>query len=85
MAVSAVDRLETLKHLYAWEDHDEVRRLLLQHPETHDVLVDAADHVRRIFGAGTRMTLRVVHELDGSGPPALRAEIHAPQDVGDAL
>lgn len=84
MAVSTVDQLDTLRHLYAWEDPDEVRRLLLEHPETHAVLVEAVEHVRRNFGDGTRIGLRIAHELDGSGPPKLFADIHTAQDVADA-
>lgn len=77
--------LGILEDLYSWEDDALVRRLLVEHPETHDPLIHAATLIPRYFGASAYLSLRAAHEVDGDGPPTLLATIHTTQSPTQAL
>jgi hypothetical protein len=82
---SSAEGLDILEELYFWENYAGVRRLLLTYPETHGLLVHAASLMNGYFGAGSHLSLRVVPELDGAGPPMLRADIYTAQSPIEAL
>lgn len=81
----SIESLDIVKDLYTWEDDALVRRLLEEHPETHERLIHAAGLIPRYFGSGARLSLDVDYDREGSGPPTLAATIHTPQSPTEAL
>ena len=62
-----------------------VRRLLVEHPETHDPLIHAASLIPSYFGPGARLSLGLDRDLDGNEPPRLAATIHTSLSPTEAL
>ena len=83
--IRSAGTLGVLEDLYTWENDDLVRRLLVEHPETHEPLIHAAGLVPRYFGADAYVSLRAVHDVDGNGPPTLWVSIHTTQSPDEAL
>lgn len=81
----STESLDILEDLYVWEDDALVRRLLEEHPETHEPLIHAARLVPEYFGDGARLSLDIEHDLDGNEPPRLWATIHTAQSPTEAL
>jgi hypothetical protein len=81
---SAAD-IDELRELYVWENETDVRRELMMHPEIHEPLMQAARIIPNYFGPETWLSLRVVHEYDGTGPDSLVAYIHMSQPPQTAL
>lgn len=77
--------VEELHQIYTWDHGPDIRRALLQHPETRELLMHTPGVVSRIFGSQTKMSLRLVPEYDGQGPPNLVAYIHTDQPPEMAL
>ena len=77
--------IEALESLYSWEDYAGVLRLLLQHPEAHGPLVQAAAVVPELFGPNTPLSLRVVRDVESDGPDTLRADIYTSKPPREAL
>ena len=84
-AMSSIACLVTLENLYRWEDHVSVRKLLVEHPETHGPLIHAASLIPRYFGPDARLSLGVEHDLDGKEPPRLSATVSTSQPPREAL
>lgn len=84
-ATTSIESFDVVEDLYTWEDDALVRRLLVEHPETHDPLIHAASLVPEYFPPGTRLSLDIDYDREGSGPPTLAATIHTPQLPTEAL
>ena len=82
---SSAESMDILEDLFFWEDYPGVRRLLLQHPETHGPLVHAAGLIPEYFGSSSRLSLRVDWGPEGSDSPRLLANIYTTQAPADAL
>ena len=81
----SIESLDLLEELYAWEDDALVRRLLEEHPETHESLIYGARLIPEYFGPGARLSLDVDYDREGSGPPTLAATIHTSQSPTESL
>lgn len=84
---AALDGLGEVERRYVFEEPEELRTFLEQHPYLIPLLAEARTPIARLFGPTATVRLELLIDPDSSGPEsdALYGIIHSSLDVDAAL